>query len=434
VKLEDMILVSVDDHVVEPPHLFDGRMPAKYADAAPLVVRTPEGDDVWTFNGEVIPNIGLNAVAGRPAEEYGIEPTSFEEMRPGCFDLAERIKDMDAAGVLGSICFPSFPGFAGRLFAKADDKDLALAVTRAYNDWVIDEWCATFPGRMIPMALPVLWDPDLCADEVHRVAAKGCRSMTFTENPHALGYPSFHQDHWDPLWRALSDEGTVLNVHLGSSGQLPGTVPDAPVDVMITLQPMNMCLAATDLLWSRVFKEFPDVRVALSEGGIGWIPYFLDRIDRGYDTHRAWTHQDVGEGVRPSELFRKHFLTCFVTDPVGLAMRDRIGVENICWELDYPHSEAPWPHSAESVWEQMVEAGCSDTDIDAITHGNAMRWYGYDPFSVIPREQCTVGALRERAVGHDVSIRSYDQGRHAAPTGATSNGPSLATIQAEIRQ
>ena len=236
------------------------------------------------------------------------------------------------------------------------------------------------------------------------------------------------------MWRALSDEGTVLNVHLGSSGQLPGTVPDAPVDVMITLQPMNMCLAATDLLWSRVFKEFPDVRVALSEGGIGWIPYFLDRIDRGYDTHRAWTHQDVGEGVRPSDLFRKHFLTCFVTDPVGLAMRDRIGVENICWELDYPHSEAPWPHSAESVWEQMVEAGCSDADIDAITHGNAMRWYGYDPFSVIPREQCTVGALRERAAGHDVSIRSYDQGRHAAPAGATPNGPSLADIQAGINQ
>ena len=429
-KLEDMILVSVDDHVVEPPHLFEGRMPAKYVDAAPRVVRTPEGDDVWTFNGEVIPNIGLNAVAGRPPEEFGIEPTSFEEMRPGCFDLAERIKDMDAAGVLGSICFPSFPGFAGRLFAKADDKDLALAVTRAYNDWVIDEWCATYPGRMIPMALPVLWDPDLCAEEIHRVAAKGCRSMTFTENPHALGEPSFHQDHWDPVWRALSDEGTVLNIHLGSSGQLPGTVPDAPVDVMITLQPMNMCLAATDLLWSRVFKEFPDVRVALSEGGIGWIPYFLDRIDRGYDTHRAWTHQDVGEGVRPSDLFRKHFLTCFVTDPVGLAMRDRIGVENICWELDYPHSEAPWPHSAESVWEQMVEAGCSDADIDAITHGNAMRWYGYDPFAVIPREQCTVGALRERAVGHDVSIRSYDQGRHAAPAGAT----SLADIQAGINQ
>jgi len=222
----------------------------------------------------------------------------------------------------------------------------------------------------------------------------------------------------------------VLNVHLGSSGQLPGTVPDAPVDVMITLQPMNMCLAAADLLWSRVFKEFPDVRVALSEGGIGWIPYFLDRIDRGYDTHRAWTHQDVGEGVRPSDLFRRHFLTCFVTDPVGLALRDRIGVENICWELDYPHSEAPWPHSAESVWEQMVEAGCDDAEIDAITHGNAMRWYGYDPFSVIPREQCTVGALRERAAGHDVSIRSYDQGRHAAPAGAT----SLADIQAGINQ
>jgi predicted TIM-barrel fold metal-dependent hydrolase len=428
-RVEDMILISVDDHVVEPPDLFDGRMPTRFVDAAPRVVRTEVGDDVWTFNGEVIPNIGLNAVAGRPPEEFGIEPTAFTEMRPGCFDLHERIKDMDAGGVLGSICFPSFPGFAGRLFAKADDKDLALAVTRAYNDWMLDEWCATYPGRMIPMALPVLWDPEACADEIRRVAAKGCHSMTFTENPHALGYPSFHTEWWDPVWRALSDEGTVLNIHLGSSGQLPGTVPDAPVDVMITLQPMNMCLAATDLLWSRVCKEYPDVRIALSEGGIGWIPYFLDRVDRSYDTHRAWTHQDFGPGVRPSDVFRRHFLTCFVTDPVGLAMRDRIGVANICWEQDYPHSEATWPRAPEGLWEQAQEAGLADDELDAISHGNAMRWYRFDPFASIPRAQCTVTALRAAAAGHDVSVRAMDQGRHAG-SGAT----ALEDIQGVVHQ
>ena len=157
----DLILVSVDDHLVEPPHMFEGRLPARYAEAAPKVERKADGSDVWVFNGSVIPNIGLNAVAGRPKEEYGIEPTAFDEMRPGCYDVHERIKDMNAGGVLGSMCFPSFPGFSGRLFAACEDKELALAVLQAYNDWHIDEWCGSYPGRFIPMALPVLWDPEL---------------------------------------------------------------------------------------------------------------------------------------------------------------------------------------------------------------------------------------------------------------------------------
>jgi hypothetical protein len=146
-RAEDMILVSVDDHLVEPPHLFDDRLPARYADDAPKVITTESGDDVWTFDGAVIPNIGLNAVAGRPKEEYGVDPTAFDEMRPGCWDIHERIKDTNAGGVLGSMCFPSFPGFAGRLFATHSDKDLALAVTQAYNDWHIDEWCGSYAGH-----------------------------------------------------------------------------------------------------------------------------------------------------------------------------------------------------------------------------------------------------------------------------------------------
>ena len=255
---DDLIMVSVDDHLVEPPGLFEGRLPTKFQDRAPRVQRLPDGSDVWEFNGHVIPNIGLNAVAGRPREEYGIEPTAFDEMRPGCFDVHERIKDMNAGGVLGSMNFPSFPGFSARLFAACRDKDLALAVLRAYNDWHIDEWCGSYPGRFIPMALPVLWDPELCAEEMRRVAAKGCHSLTFTENPAALGYPSFHDAWWDPLWTSLCDEQFVLSIHLGSSGQLAVTAPDAPVDVMITLQPMNICSAAADLLWSRVIKAFPD--------------------------------------------------------------------------------------------------------------------------------------------------------------------------------
>ena len=409
-RIEDMIFISVDDHVVEPPDMFDGRMPAQYADRAPKIVRNGRGDDVWEFEGAKIPNIGLNAVAGRPKEEYGVDPTSYQEMRPGCFDVHERVKDMSAGGVLASMNFPSFPSFSGRLFLPTEDKGLAAAVVRAYNDWHIEGWCGAYPERFIPMAIPMLWDPELTAQEIRRVSELGCHSLTFTENPATLGLPSFHSDHWDPMWRALVETGTVLNVHLGSSGQLAITAPDAPMDVMITLQPMNICMAAADLVWSRVFKEFKDLRVALSEGGTGWIPYFLDRLDRTYDMHHRWTGQDFGDEL-PSDVFKRHFMTCFIADPVGLALYEEIGAENMCWEMDYPHSDSSWPIAPEEFVRMADKYAVPDDVRNMVTHENAMRLYQFDPFSIRPKEQCTVGALRAEVPGHDIAERSYDTGR-----------------------
>src|SRR5690242_3138620 len=126
-RAEDLILVSVDDHVVEPPDMWaDVDVPAKYRDEVPKVVRKDNGTDVWVYEDVEIPNIGLNAVAGRPPEEYGMEPTSFEEIRTGCYDIDARIKDMNANGVLGSMCFPSYPQFCGQLLSRTADKDKAL--------------------------------------------------------------------------------------------------------------------------------------------------------------------------------------------------------------------------------------------------------------------------------------------------------------------
>ncbi|CUU58154.1 Predicted metal-dependent hydrolase, TIM-barrel fold [Parafrankia irregularis] len=402
-NLDDMILVSVDDHVIEPPDMFVGRLPKKYEEDAPQLVHRDDGTDVWKFRDTVIPNAALNAIAGRPKEEYGLEPQGLDEIRPGCYDVHERVKDMNAGGLLAQMNFPSFPGFAGRLFVT-EDVDFSLALVRAYNDWHVEGWCAAYPGRFIPMTIPVIWDAQLCAAEVRRNAARGVHSLTFSENPAVMGMPSFHDEFWNPLWEALCDTNTVLSIHIGSSGRIAVPAVDSPPDVMITLQPMNIVSAAADLLWSRVLKDFPGLRIALSEGGTGWIPYFLERADRTFETHATWTMQDFG-GRKPSEVFREHFLTCFITDSLGVGLRHEIGIDNITWECDYPHSDSAWPTAPEGLWADFQKWNVPADEINKITYENAMRWYSFDPFAHIRKEDATVGALRRAAEGHDISVQ-----------------------------
>jgi len=393
-QLDDLILVSVDDHVVEPPNMFDNHLPAKWKDQAPKSVKRDDGTDVWVYEGSEIPNIGLNAVAGRPPEEYNVDPTKYEEIRAGCYDIDERVKDMNRNGVLGSMCFPSFVQFCGQLFSKSKDLDVGLTMLKAYNDWHIDEWCGTHPGRFIPLSIPPIWDPKLMAEEVHRVARKGCHAVTFSEDPGALGWPNIFQGHWDPFFAACQDEGTVICLHIGSSSTMLGLKDGAPFDVLITMTPLNSMSAATDLLWSNVLRKFPDLQFALSEGSIGWLPYWLERIDYVYQQHRFWTHQDFGDQL-PSQVARDHFTFCFISDKAGVDQRHAIGIDNITWECDYPHSDSSWPHSPESVIKQLD--GVPDDEINKITHGNATRVFRFDPFAHRPREKATVGALRAEA-------------------------------------
>ena len=158
------------------------------------------------------------------------------------------------------------------------------------------------------------------------------------------------------------------------------TSADAPIDCLITLTPMNIVQAAADLVWSPVLRKFPDLKVALSEGGIGWIPYFLERVDYNYDRHHAWTGQDFGD-MLPSEVFNRSVLTCFIDDRFGVASREFLDMDNVMWECDYPHSDSTWPMAPETLAKSLD--GVCDHDIDRITHLNAMRHFHYDPFTAL---------------------------------------------------
>jgi predicted TIM-barrel fold metal-dependent hydrolase len=406
-RVDDLILVSVDDHVVEPPDMFAEHLPASYRDRedVPHIRRTDTGDDVWVYDGKELPNIGLNAVAGRPREEYGIDPTSYDEMRPGCWDVDARVGDMNANGVLASLCFPSFPRLCGQVFAEAEDKELAHVLVRAYNDWHFHSWCEKHPGRFIPLGLLPFWDVDLTVAELERLADLGVHAVSFSENPSKLGFPSLHAEHWDPLWSACQDLGIVVCLHIGSSSTITVTAPDAPFDVTATLQPMNIVAAAADLVWSPVLRKYPDLRIALSEGGVGWLPYFLDKIDLVYRKQAAWTGQDYRDR-RPSDVFREQVVTCFLDDRITPEVAARSGTELMTWECDYPHSDSDWPESPEVALEGM--AGLDDDMINRITHENALRIFQLDPYAHRTREQCTVGALRAEAetAGVDTAPRT----------------------------
>jgi predicted TIM-barrel fold metal-dependent hydrolase len=399
-QMNDMVIASVDDHIVEPPDMFERHLTKAELVAAPRVVELEGGNQVWQWDELVAANIGLNSVVGRPKHEWGMEPTRFDQMRKASWDVDARIDDMNVNGIVGSLCFGSFIGTGGDLFVRRASKDPAnaLRVLQAYNDWHIDEWCGAHPGRFIPLAVLPLWDAEASVAEIRRVVGKGCRAVSFPDNPAIRGLPSIHDKCWEPLWAVCNDEEVVLNCHIGSGFTPPHPSPESPIEAWITGMPISISLSAADWITLDAFTRYPKLKMALAEGGIGWVPYLLERADFTNEHHREWTHKSYG-GKKPSDVFREHVIVCFIDDRVGLKNRDAIGVDHICIEVDYPHSDCIWPKMPELVWDNMrSDASLSDEEIDKITHANVMRLYHYEPFQKLGgREVCTVGALRARA-------------------------------------
>jgi predicted TIM-barrel fold metal-dependent hydrolase len=368
------LVISADDHVVEPPNTFEGRLPAALADRGPQVAEKNDGTQVWVFDGREIPNVGFNAVVGRPVTEYSFEPARFDEMRRGAWDINERIRDMDINGVYASVNFPSFlPGFCGqRLQLTTRDPDLALASVRAWNDWHLEEWAGRYPERIIPCQIPYLLDPEVGAAEIVRNAERGFKSVTFTEGPQHLGLPSLHTGHWDPLLRACAETDTVVNLHIGSSGISPSTADDAPPDVIGVLFFGYAMFAAVDWLYSRVPVRFPDIRICMSEGGIGWVAGLLDRLDHMLSYHEMYGTW-AGIELTPAEVLQRNFWFCAVEDQSSFALRERIGVGHVLVESDYPHCDSTWPDTQRVLEEEL--AGLPPEDVDRITWRNAAELY-----------------------------------------------------------
>lgn len=364
-------LISVDDHVIEHARVWSDRLPFRHRDAGPRVIEEDDRE-LWVFEGQRIETMGLNAVAGKENKEFSMDPVRFSDMIPGCYDPVQRARDLLTDGIRASLCFPTLPRFAGVRFLTAKDKELADECVRAYNDFMLDEWCASVPGMYIPMVIGQLWDPAQFAAEVRRCAERGARAVSFPESPFAVGLPSFHDRHWDPVWDAVTDTDVVVCMHIGTSGQSRNPSPDASFATEIALAPINAQITLTDLLFSSIPQRFPTIKMAMSEGGIGWVPFALERADRTWEKHRVWADLD---DTPPSEIFRRNFWVCFIDEVLGVEARHHIGVDRILWECDYPHADTPWPFSQRDVSQTLK--GLPADDVAAMTHGNAevlFRW------------------------------------------------------------
>ena len=387
--------ISVDDHLLEPAHLWQERVPAGKRENAPHIVR--DGDqEFWVYEDRQIVTSGLNAVAGKNREEFSPEPISYTDMREGCYQPAARVADMNQGFVLSSLLFPSFPRYCGQVFHEAKDKDLALLCVQAWNDFVLEEFAGDYPGRFIPTMIIPLWDPVAGAAEIERTAAKGAKSIFFSENPTKLGLPSIHTDYWDPVFQACNDTGFVLSMHVGSSSNLIRTSDDMPtLAFMAYSAAANQAGTLLDWLFSGNFERYPNLKMALSEGSIGWIPYFLERAEQVVDKQRFWASRfdinmnaahDRGEEKGESRfnldtdirrLFKDHVYGTFIEDHAGLRLLDIIGEDNVMLECDYPHSDSTWPETATLANKWL---GHLPEDVQhKITIGNASRVYNFTP-------------------------------------------------------
>ena len=397
-------IVSVDDHVIEPPHVWIDRLPKKYHDVCPRVIREADGTEFWVYEDKKMITGGLGAVAGRPPEDITIEGYPYSEMRPGCYDPAERLKDMDEAGVLASLNFPSIPRFCGQLFWEAKDKELALLCVKAYNDWMIDEWCGTALGRYIPLTIIPLWDPQEAVKELERTAAKGSNSFCFSENLEPLGLPTIEDPsgYWNPVFEAASELGQVLSIHIGSSSTMYKVSSTSPFMGNMSLGMIRPAGCMVSWIFSGLLQKFPNIKIALSEGSIGWIPWILERASQVYHTQRHWVAKGLqyqgngaegahGVGMLPGvdvfaidvyRDYREHFYGCFIDDHTGLGMLDVIGENNVMIEMDYPHSDSTWPHSLKLAHERLDAANLSAEVKYKILRGNAEKLYRFVPAEV----------------------------------------------------
>jgi uncharacterized protein len=364
-----MRIISADSHVLEPHDLWTRRLAGTpFADRAPRMVPDSKGGHLFAIDGLRPFPIGLAGAAGKPSSELKVLGTKAEELRSGGWDPVARLEDMDADGVSAEVLYPS----VGMSLAQSADPDYQLSCIRAYNDW-LTEYCEAGRGRLVGLAMIPVIDVDAAVAEVERAHAGGLRGAMVPGRPPEGHYA---EARFDPLWEALAGADMPVSFHIltGGMGGDP-TLGSGIVlmGVMSIVQQMQQTLLL--LIFGGVFDRHPRLRVVSAEHDAGWVAHFAYRMDQMTERHQHWLGRGRNQR-KPSEYLAERCWYTFQKDPVAVETRHRVGLGQLMWASDYPHSDSTWPHSRKVI-ERDFE-GVPEPELDAIVHGNVAALYGID--------------------------------------------------------
>ena len=367
-------IVSADAHVLEPTDIWDTWLPKQYRDKAPKLVKDVDGGDAWLFAGAADPDpIGLVSTPGMAWDDFRWTGITYEQARAGCYNGAERLKDMDLDGVDAEILFP--PQRTIGHFLGDEDDDFVRTGIEAYNNFLYDEFMAPDATRLIGMAQIPSLGTDVAIETMRKAKARGFKGVVISMWP--SGGDSISDDD-DPFWAACADEGMPVCIHInlisrrarqkqraaaakssaaggakGERGVYGGKAAKANAKAVAGLGSVFSTVPSTigQLIFTGVFERFPELHVSMIETGVGWIPHFLEQIDDRYWRNRSWGNIPINQP--PSYYWFKNMSATFISDRNGIENRYGVGVDNIMWSTDYPHHGNDWPYSRKTISDMM---------------------------------------------------------------------------------
>src|SRR5256714_333908 len=368
------LVLSSDSHVFEPPDLWQTRIDVAFRDRARRIERIDGGDHVVVEADQILSGIGLisNAGARFAAPETISAQGRFEDVLRGGYDPEQHLEDMALDGVAGEVLYPS----QGLFYFRLADGRLMSAIFRAYNDWLA-EFCRADPARLKGIAMVNLDDVQDGIRELERAARLGLAGAMITEYP--LEHRRYDQPEYEPFWAAAEALGMPLSLHTATrrQGKIRGagdkTLRDASSRSTKAFYP---ALSLCDMIFSGVFERHPRLTLAIVEFELSWAPHVLASMDYTYRERTGEAIYRFKDGMRPSDFFHRNVVLSFQEDAIGVRLRDAIGVDNMMWGSDYPHSESTFPQSRKILAEILADV--PEAEQAKIVGGNTARVYRFD--------------------------------------------------------
>lgn len=388
-RIQDWV-IDVDTHITEPGDLWTSRLPAKFKDQAPRIVRDPETSvETWRIGDTqgFLP-VGFTAVAGWP-EPFPEAPRNMDEVPKAAYDASARIEYMDRVGIWSMALYPNVGGFGSQAFLSLKDPELMLACVRAYNDFLID-WISPDPRRFIPILATPFWDVEASVAEIERCAKIGHQGVLFTGEPQSHGMPILGSPHWNPLWAAAQACDLPVSFHIGAGtfddGYTPERIETTGMGCTNGFAAISLFLdngkQLTDLLFSGVLPRFPELKFLSVESGIGFIPFLLEACDYTFEYGRVRSEKPEFK-LKPSEYFARQVYGCYIFEEhAPRELMDVIGVDNILFETDYPHPVCLYGNVREK-----IDAALGDATPEAqrkVLFENAAKLYKIEAPDIAP--------------------------------------------------